>query len=54
MIICASDTGFEVLKRAKTISVDGTFATCPPPFLQVKNFSNHSIYQHVVFVVKMT
>jgi hypothetical protein len=38
MIICASDTGLEVLKRAEVLSVDGTFASCPPPFVQV-NFS---------------
>jgi hypothetical protein len=35
MMIFASDLGIEVLSKAKIISVDGTFRSCPPPFLQV-------------------
>jgi hypothetical protein len=35
MFVFASDDGIEVLKKAKIISVDGTFRSCPPPFLQV-------------------
>ena len=35
MLVYASDAGIEVLQRASIISVDGTFASCPAPFLQV-------------------
>ena len=35
MLVYASDAGIEVLRRASIISVDGTFASCPAPFLQV-------------------
>jgi hypothetical protein len=38
-MVFASDTGIEVLKKAKIISVDGTFRSCPPPFLQVTKFN---------------
>jgi hypothetical protein len=41
MIICASDTGLEVLKRAEVLSVDGTFASCPSPFIQVSFVKTH-------------
>jgi hypothetical protein len=34
-MVFASNEGIEVLKRAKTISIDGTFTSCPPPFIQV-------------------
>ena len=35
MMVFASDAGIEVLRRTTTISVDGTFNSCPPPFIQV-------------------
>jgi hypothetical protein len=35
LMVFASDSGIEVLRRAKTISVDGTFTSVPPPFLQL-------------------
>ena len=35
VLIFASDAGIEVLQRAKVISVDGTFSSSPPPFLQL-------------------
>jgi hypothetical protein len=38
LLVFVSDSGVEVLKRAKTISVYGTFNSCPAPFLQVSAF----------------
>jgi hypothetical protein len=35
IMVFASDSGIEVLRRAKTISVDGTFSSVPGPFLQL-------------------
>jgi hypothetical protein len=35
LMVFASDSGVQVLRRAETISVDGTFTSCPPPFVQV-------------------
>jgi len=35
MMVFASDAGIEVLRRSKTISVDGTFSSTPAPFTQV-------------------
>jgi hypothetical protein len=35
MMVFASDTGIELLRRATTISVDGTFSSVPAPFIQL-------------------
>jgi hypothetical protein len=40
LMIFASDSGIEALRRASTISVDGTFSTAPPPFVQVMIMPN--------------
>jgi hypothetical protein len=35
IMVFASDSAIQILLRAETISVDGTFQTCPPPFAQL-------------------
>lgn len=35
MIVCASESGIQLLKTATVVSGDGTFASCPRPFGQL-------------------
>jgi hypothetical protein len=34
-MVFASDSAIQILLHAETISVDGTFTSCPPPFAQL-------------------
>ena len=52
ILIFATDSNFKILRRCETIYIDGTFKTCPKPYMYMQFVSIHGIHHgHVLPLV---